>query len=100
MRGILHQSYVRNPRFHAYAWTSVSNSRICVSQEHREQSTAYALPSSQPTHASESPHAYASAVKAYAWSSISESRCAQLNFSREVKNPRICVDISLPPTHM
>ncbi|MED6191063.1 hypothetical protein PIB30_112372, partial [Stylosanthes scabra] len=35
MRGILHQSYVQKLRFHAYAWTSVSHSRICVSQEHR-----------------------------------------------------------------
>ncbi|MED6214889.1 hypothetical protein PIB30_107781, partial [Stylosanthes scabra] len=85
MRGIYHQSHFQNLRSHAYAWTSVSYPRICVTHYH---------PAKQ---ASKSPHAYAPAVLTLM---RGQSRLCVAQLSKRQQSSRICVNIIRPLTLM
>ncbi|MED6114465.1 hypothetical protein PIB30_080463, partial [Stylosanthes scabra] len=77
-------SFPRGNKGHAYAWTSVSYPRICVTHYH---------PAKQ---ASKSPHAYAPAVTLMR----GQSRLCAAQLSKRQQSSRICVDIIRPLTHM
>ncbi|MED6201434.1 hypothetical protein PIB30_094960 [Stylosanthes scabra] len=84
MRGIYHQGYFQNLRSHAYAWTSVSYPRICVTDYH---------PAKQ---ASKSPHAYAPAVTLI----HGQSRLCAAQLSKRQQSSRICVSHEVPEFHL